>query len=163
MIYSILFLLFVLPYKGEDRLSTANAIQQVAQDYEMDKNTTYAWIFLIAQESAFNTKAINKSSGAVGIAQVMPKYVNYFRRQIKDLSADPSSLYGGLRMGAWVFSDCYKKYPTKLGAWACYYSGPSHPCTKAVYRLDFTKDCPRTYKHVKRIARKYNKWVKLSN
>lgn len=161
MIYPILFLLFILPFRGEDRLETANAIHEVSREFGFDIETTQAWMFLIAQESAFNPKIVNKSSGAMGIGQVMPQYLEYFRKKIKDLSADPKSLYGGLRMSAWVFNDCYSKFPTKLGTWACYYSGPNHACTRAVYRLDFTRQCPNTYKHVIRIAKRYNKYKML--
>lgn len=159
MLYVILYLLFVLPFKGRDRLETAEAINTIAKERNMNNEALKAWVFLLAQESAFDTDAINKNSGALGIGQVMPQYVKYFQSKIKDTSADPMSLYGGLRMSAWVFKDCYNRFPSVQGAWACYYSGANHACTKAVHNNDFTKQCPNTYKHVRRIFKNYNRWL----
>jgi hypothetical protein len=135
MIYLILFALFILPYNGNDRLETSNAILEVSQ------------------ESAFNTKVINKRSGTLGIGQISPRYLKAFQKKIGK-PYNPLTLVGGLRLSAHVFGRCIKRYKVEdhRRRYACYFAGMLNPCT--VHLEKNKRKCPETYKHVLDVEKK---------
>ena len=152
MIYLVLYVLFILPFNGKDRLQTSNAILEVSQEFKYSKKDTMQWVALLAQESAFNTKAVNKRSGTLGIGQISPRYLKSFQKSV-GLPNNPLTLVGGLRLSAYVFKKCLGTYKDHRRRYACYFAGRLNPCT---VHLEKNKDlCPETYRHALAVENKY--------
>lgn len=63
----------VAPLQTKSEQTKASTPQEYAQIVALEKGWNYAdWQILIHKESSWNTHAVNKSSGACGLAQALP-------------------------------------------------------------------------------------------
>lgn len=114
-------------------------IARVASEYLPDRSVQEAYVGLLCIESRFDP-AVTSPAGAVGIAQVMPKYVREFSEQCglgTDISqVDVRDAEVGLVIGACHFRHLLAHYGGNLAlALAAYNSGQGSLTTRKVAEL----------------------------
>lgn len=113
-------------------------LRAVSDKYFIEERDKQSFLYLICIESKFNSAARSKV-GAVGYAQIMPKYAQTFANMCnlgeldKDDVADPTI---NLHLGACLFSTLLKKFNGNVAlALAGYNSGAESDTTKRLSKI----------------------------
>jgi soluble lytic murein transglycosylase-like protein len=116
----------------------ANQIDRIAKIYLNKESHIQAFIGLLCIESKFDNTARSKV-GAVGIAQIMPKFASYFSEECKLGSMDAADLADtevNLMVGACHFSKLVEALDGNIAlALSGYNSGMESETTKRLAKL----------------------------
>lgn len=101
--------------KQAKKAELAHYITEACRDYSIPCDVFTA---ILAQESMFNIKAVNKASNDYGIGQINIKTIKAYKFDLKLLRTD---LRYSIRASAKVLS-WFKRYKTKEARWFCRYN-----------------------------------------
>tara|TARA_Y100001970_G_scaffold285306_1_gene404630 strand:+ start:672 stop:1232 length:561 start_codon:yes stop_codon:yes gene_type:complete len=131
---------------SEERIQFAcNNMDAVLEAAYENKINPFNFAGLIFVESRWAPKAVSRS-GACGLTQVLPKYVKYSCKELKD--PETSIKVGATSLNRWITKR--KKKNEKI-ALACYNAGNKCEKSKKGNRYSYA---------VRKLGRKYSRWVK---